>query len=244
MELLAWYNLLFCLPLGVGLLMAFGMVFGIADAPHGVDIDGDGIPDVGIDADGHVDHGHETGSKASFLGFGRVPFLLIIMTMLLLFGGVGMMLNIPFAGVLRTTPFPTILGVVAVAAVTTLLLTGTFAKLLVRLLPTMETTSLTRDDLIGCTGTLILSTDSKGGLAQIANGGDVYQISVRSEVPIAKGASVLITSYDAEKDLYDVTADPLERRLRVGEPTGSSQGHELDQADSEPGKSNEGLRRN
>lgn len=223
MELLAWYNLIFYLPLGIGLLMILGMVFGFADGPHGVDLDGDGIPDVHIDAEGHVDHGHENdhaSTKASFLGFGRVPMLLIVMTMLLIFGGTGVMSNTLFAGALRSAPFPLILGILALAIVVTLLLTGTFARIIARMLPTMETTSVTKDDFVGCTGTLILPTDARGGLAQVSRGGDLYQIAVQSEVALPKGAQILVVSHDARTDQYDVTKDPLEKRLRVG-PVGN-----------------------
>ena len=87
MNLLAWYNLIFLLPLAVGLLLIFGNMAGI-----GADADAD------VDHDADADHDHDAGSKLflhvlTALGVGKVPLSIVMMLMCMIFGGIGMMLN-------------------------------------------------------------------------------------------------------------------------------------------------------
>lgn len=200
-NLLAPYNLLFLIPLIIGVLMAVGSAVGIADAPHGIDIDGDGHPDIFVDGSS----GHHSEVKAlSFLGFGKAPILLVLMVMCLLFGGVGVICNL-----VSKDPGSTKAVLFAVFCATLITVTGTgvFARIIAKLLPTMETTSATKQDLLGCTASLIIDSDPNGGIAMVRNAGDVYQVQVRSEALIPKGSQVIITDFNEATGNYDVCLD-------------------------------------
>lgn len=204
-DALAWYNLIFYIPLAVGLLLVIGVATGIADLPQGIDIDGDGIPDVWVDADGDADDAIGTLGPLSFLGFGRAPLLLVLMTMALTFGGTGVI----FLQFLGEGPIRALLAVLFALAVMSVTTRG-FTRLVSKLLPTMETSSTTNADLVGCTGTLIMEADSSGGFAQIRKDGDVYNIKVRVEGrALPKGMSILVTRYDDEMQAFDVCENPL-----------------------------------
>ena len=225
MHLLDWYNLIFYIPLAVGLLMALGMAVGVMDLPHGIDMDGDGQPDAWVGAEATVEHdiGHGAEHDAShdaeghqdsgfkplaLLGFGKVPFLLVCMTMLLVFGGAGVILNMVFGKLLTATGGALALVSALAAFILMVLLTGTFSKLVSRFMPTLETNSTSKGDLVGCTGTVTLAFDTHKGVAQIRRDGDLYQIQYTSSEKVTKGQSVLITSWDSESKMYDVSADP------------------------------------
>ncbi len=211
LNLLAWHNVIFMIPLVVGLLMVLGAAFGLADLAHGIDIDGDGVPDIGhLDHDGHG-HDSDRGGALSFLGFGRVPLLLVIMTMALTFGATGMIANLFLAPLLAVTGLFSILSF-AVALVVMVATTGTLSKLIASFMPTTETKSTVKTDLIGCTGTLVIGSDAKGGTAQVSKDGDVFQVSVRSDETLPKGLAILITEYDETADMYSVVRSPLDNK--------------------------------
>lgn len=198
-DMLAWYNVIFYIPLVVGLLMAIGMATGVAGLHH----------DVGVDGDGHADHGHahdtDRHGLASLLGFGKVPVLLVVLTMLLTFGGIGVSLNLFLDEELKANLVPLIS--IAVAAICTIALTGTLSRVIARIMPTTETASTTKQDLIGVVGTLTLIPGASVGLAQITKNGDMFQIHVQVDgESLAKGASVLVTEYDPTSDVYRVCA--------------------------------------
>lgn len=205
-DALAWYNLIFYIPLVIGLLLVIGVATGIADLPQGVDLDGDGVPDVWVDADGDADDAVGNIGPLSFLGFGRAPFMLVVMVMALTFGGSGVVL----CQVLGVGPMRAVLAV-SFALAFTAVMTRAFTRLVSKLLPTMETASTTNADLIGHTGTLIMEADPFSGFAQVQKDGDVYNIKVRvvGDHVLAKGTSILVTRYDDELQAYDVCANPL-----------------------------------
>jgi len=211
-ELFAWYNLVFYLPLALGVLLVLGMALGAAEPSHDLgDHDAAGPDgDAGADGDAH-DAEHDAGggshSLLSLLGFGRVPVMILATTMCLVFGGVGVILNTGLTAIV-SAPNLMVWGSLAGAFVATLVLTGFLSRLLARLMPSTETDSMSKEDLVGCTGTLVLSADERGGLVQVIRGGDVYQVPCRSSSPLPKGAAVLVTDYDEHHKVYGVCPDP------------------------------------
>ena len=218
-ELLAWYNLVFYIPLALGVLLVLGMALGAAAEPShdlGHDAGGGGGDahdaghDAGHDAE-HDAHGHGSGGGShgllSLLGFGRVPVMILATTMCLVFGGVGVILNTGLTALINA-PNLMVWGSLGGALVATLVLTGFLSRLVARLMPSAETDSMSKEDLVGCAGTLVLSADERGGLVQVIRGGDVYQVPCRSSSPLPKGAGVLVTDYDAEQRVYGVCPDP------------------------------------
>jgi len=97
MHIFNWYNLIFYIPLILGIILALGVVLGFADMAHG-DVDGDVEADIDGDIDGDADADADSDADQdsddigglrvlSILGFGKVPVMLVIMTMLLVFVG-------------------------------------------------------------------------------------------------------------------------------------------------------------
>lgn len=208
MEAFAWYNLIFYIPLALGIVMALGVALGIADVPHGVDLDGDGVPDIGAGLDHDHDHDGHGGRAFALLGFGKVPVLLVFMTMALVFGAVGVICNLFLGSLLPATGGLLALGSAGAAFVSMVVLTGTFSKAVARLMPTLETNSTGKSDLVGCTGFLTMDCTLTNGLAQIYKGKDLHQIDCRSDVPIPKGQPILVTDYEVKGDYYTVCLSP------------------------------------
>jgi membrane protein implicated in regulation of membrane protease activity len=227
-SLLAWGNLVFYIPLVVGLLLVVGMALGVADTGHDLEghaeLGADGAGHVGADG-GHDAGGHDTGGHGdgghgqagghgsaaqgllSLLGFGRVPLMILLTTLCLLFGGSGIILNNSLGALGIHGGWAGWISLPG-ALVCTLVVTPFLARLVARLMPTTETASMSKEDLFGCTGTLILPSDRDSGLVQVRRGGDVYQLPCRSAVPLAKGTTVLVTDYDDPQRAYSVCVDP------------------------------------
>jgi Protein of unknown function (DUF1449) len=122
-----WWNLPYLVALGLTgvffVLQLFGFAAHALGGDHEIDLDGDGVPDHDL-ATGHdVDCEHEAFSVAGFLGVGRVPFLVVWLTLFIFAGFTGLFLNrvlLAGAGVYRGWFFPLSLagalgtGVVAV----------------------------------------------------------------------------------------------------------------------------------
>jgi hypothetical protein len=200
---LAWQNLIFYIPLAVGLLLILGSAFG---AYHH---DADGAHDAHHDADHDADGGI-LAKTLQILGVGRVPLTILIMIGSLVFGGVGIITNtiLSSLGLVPALYAPISIAVAFVGGVS---LTGSAARLLDRLMPTTETYLVSRHDFVGCTGTLLLPADPTSGYAQVKDPeGNVHNIkcrTVRGELP--KGAEILIIEYDERTSTYVVDANPV-----------------------------------
>lgn len=215
--LFAWQNLIFLIPLAVGILLVFGSAFGGSDhdADHDVDHDVDHDAD-GHDHDGHkgaVDPGgeHETlvMRALTLLGVGRVPLTAVLMMMALLFGGFGMILNM----IMSSIGLPAwVYGPASacVAFIGMLALTGRAVKLLNRFMPTTETYRVSRHDLAGSTGTLLFAASATEGYAQVKDHeGNIHNVQCRTtRGMLPKGGKVLVIEYDEDRQLYIVAEDP------------------------------------
>jgi membrane protein implicated in regulation of membrane protease activity len=203
---LAWQNLVFYLPRAAGLLLVLGSAVAGHDHDGGADHDHDG----GADHDGTHGGDHGIGRALSLLGVGRVPLTVALMIALLLFGGIGIILNTILASLGLA---PGLYGPIAVGAslVYTVLLAGQFARLLDRLLPTTETYNVTRHGFAGCTGTLLLPADLSSGYAQVKDReGNVHNVKCRTTgAALPKGSAILIVEYDEATRSFVVDANPI-----------------------------------
>ncbi|MBI4438118.1 DUF1449 family protein [Candidatus Uhrbacteria bacterium] len=213
MDFLAWYNLIFLIPLATGVLLIFGSMAGIgSDA----DTDADADHDVNNGGIGHeVGHDHNDESRPflsvlSALGVGKVPLSIVLMILFLLFGGIGMMANFLMAGFIAVfEPF----AFVSVAAgfFGAIFLSGPLARLLNRYMPSTETYGDTKGQMVGKTGTLELAADEERGWAQVRDSsGSIRQIKCRTGGgTLAKGTEIVVVRYDSRTDLYTVAKNEL-----------------------------------
>ncbi|GIV13000.1 MAG: hypothetical protein KatS3mg021_1282 [Fimbriimonadales bacterium] len=181
-SLLEWWNLIFALPFGVGLLLGAGFALtGLIDV--GGDAGGDDAHDAG-DADHDAadsDH-HDSVLKDILHWFGvgtGIPLTLLLPALMMAWGFAGLTVNHLLEPLLKIPLlyFP----ISAVAAVGAMILTGRFAAFLARKLGIFdETPAPTRQDLIGCSGYAVFTITETEGVANIrSRTGDIHRIACR-----------------------------------------------------------------
>jgi membrane protein implicated in regulation of membrane protease activity len=200
--------------------MIVGVILGIGDMLHlDMDTDGDGPSDLGLDHD--VDHGVEhvtghhdhdsTNTIFALLGFGKAPMLILLMAMSLIFGGVGIVVNLFIAPLLKITGIFVFISFI-IAFIAMVSFTGIIARIVSRLMPTLETKSVTGYNLIGSEGSIIMNVGPTfSGVVQITKDGDVYQVPCRCNETLSIGTRVIVTKFDGQAllGMYDVCRDPL-----------------------------------
>lgn len=134
MSLLADYNLPFAAALVLMLLLGLVQVLGLGSALGDTDLD--------ADADGGVADG-----LLSFLGIGRLPFMIWLVCFLLAFAGLGVGIQ-AFADGLLGEPLDRWVAA-AIAAVVGLPVTGVLVRPIAAILPGDETTAVGLDSLVG-----------------------------------------------------------------------------------------------
>jgi len=216
---LDWQNVVFYIPLTVGLLLVLVAMLGGHDhsgAHAEAHVDGHLEPHAGLDAG--ADHhglaaevpgeGSSLGKVLSVFGVGKVPLTIVLMVAYLVFGGVGVIANIVFssAGLAPGVFGPISIGV---AFAVVLASTGAAARLLQRVMPASETYRVSRHDFAGCTGKLLLPADATSGYAQVKDfEGNVHNIQCRAiKEPLPKGAAILVVAYDEKTRTFLVEAD-------------------------------------
>lgn len=207
--LLSWYNLVFFIPLVVGLLLVVGMAFGSTHEAGDAD----------ADAPGHIAEGAEIGHMepatawwlgvASVLGVGRVPVTLVAMTFLLTFAGFGIALNTLLASLIRETSVFALASVI-LATLGAYFSTGSLARLFARFLPTTESYNIRAADLTGCLGTLVVASDERSGLCDVKDReGNLHRVSCRTNGgKLRKNLEVVVTDYDERLSVYFIESMP------------------------------------
>jgi membrane protein implicated in regulation of membrane protease activity len=228
-NLLELHNLVFLIPMAFGILLVFGSLFGLGhEADHDVEHDMD--HDVGHHDHGH-DHGHAKDGKTqnplaaaptgegnehplylqffAMLGLGRVPLTVLLMILSLTFGCIGLVFNLVLGPMLKT---PWLYGWISfgAAVVGSFFLSGKIARLVNRFMPSTETHVVSKHDLIGRTGTLVLPASATGGVAQVTDRyGNVHNVACRiNDGSLPEGREIIVFDYDQENDVYAVAAYP------------------------------------
>jgi hypothetical protein len=192
------------LPLALGALLAIGNALGLGDLDFDADVDLDA--DADLDADGDGDAEGDAGVLA-VLGVGRVPLMVVLTTLFTSFGVVGLSLNRLLTCLLPQTLAS--LAALALSAFISVRLTGRVARLIARLLPSVESYASQPEALIGCSGHASLPIDTKFGRASVLDdGGTRHELRCRTtSAPITGGTELVVTDYDASSRLY--TVEPL-----------------------------------
>ncbi len=157
MSLLEPHNLPFLIALGLLALVAVGQLTGIGEA-----LEGGGAPD--FDAPDGLDAGGLGEALASLLGLGRVPLLVWLSCLLLVFAATGVIGQSVIAGLLGA-PLPA--GWAALAAgAAALPLNGVVVRPLGALMPKDETTAVSPDELVRRDGVIQIGTARAGSPAR------------------------------------------------------------------------------
>jgi len=231
--LINWWNLIFVLPFGLallylGLYTVSGVTFGESDldADHdfGADADADADADSDanvdhdidhdVDADADADHDADTDAEQeapvspalagmSWLGVGKVPLSIVLMVLLLTWGGTGLLCNLlllPRGATATAVSVP-------MAFLAAILVTHWVSWFIGRYLPLYETTAKRRHALLGATGEAIFPIDQRFGMASVRDDtGDLYQVPCRADnQPIPKGSTVKLVSYNGKQGIFYVT---------------------------------------
>lgn len=149
------YNFPFAVAFAVLLLIAVAQVIGLGDLIGDADHD--------VDA-GHADAGALEG-LASLLGIGRVPFLIWLSILLLMFSGIGVtgqfLLDSTLGSMMQPTP------AALLAAFPAMIATAVVARLLAPIIPRDETTAVGVETLVGKRGTVDIGTARRGCPARV-----------------------------------------------------------------------------
>lgn len=219
--LTAWQNLIYLIPLMVGILIAIGTAFGMElgggdhDMDADTDLDADVDVDIDVDADHDVDHDHDGDhdtdswfmqTLASVFGVGRVPITMLVMAGGFIFGITGLAANAFLEPVLPAWMYGFVsLGI---AVLVTMVLLGRVSKAIAGLMPKTETSVVSKRGLIGCVGTAnrpIAPGEMRFNLVY-----DQHQTQHKIACVVAEETSVpadgkfIVMDYDREKDIYTV----------------------------------------
>lgn len=236
--LLAWHNLIFFLPILVGLVAASALALGFGGEAGEGDADGVDTGDVEIDtsidmdadsaehmelsdgssdheSDGHIDH-NAFQQALSLLGVGKVPLSIVIMLMGLSFGITGIILNALSGTLTRGYTVTSALISMIAAFVTMIVITGGTARAVAKIIPSFETRVASRTDLIGRSATLVLPANTQTGFAHVRDEfGRLHEVRCRTTGgEISEGSEVFIFDYDTDESMYLVeSVSPFMKKI-------------------------------
>jgi membrane protein implicated in regulation of membrane protease activity len=200
-----------------GLLYVLLMASGLPMGEHGVDVG----HDVDLGHDVHVDAGHDVhadsdhsadgahpphphpglvASMLSLLGVGKVPLSILIISACLIWGGIGLVLNLVFGS-------ETVLRTIAFSIVGTIGGTRLIAEGLSRVLPSEESYHTPKEELIGQVGEVLYAVSATSGTVRLCDPtGNLVDLDCRTggPEPIKAGTRVVLTDYDPTSDLFFV----------------------------------------
>jgi Protein of unknown function (DUF1449) len=188
-----------------------------ADASHEADHDADHDADSDSDADHDADHGAAAGqgfSLAAFLGVGRVPFLVVWLTLFLFTGFTGLIVNrlLLGKGGYAGWYFPiSLLAAVTAGLAATRLTAGAVH----RLVDVGGRGAAKKRDLSGAVGVVASPrVDAEFGEVRVKDErGQEILVHARTgpgEPPLAQGEQVVLLEWDAEASIFGVAS--LERQ--------------------------------
>ena len=188
---MSWVHWLFYGSIGTTvLLVAASMFLG------GMDFDGDGDVDFGMEKDFDHDTDHDNPGWSNFLhvlGFGRVPFSVLLMLWTSSFGIFG----IGFSAITRGWLPGRELIALAAAGAFCLFFTAIISRFIGKRVPSVETYTKTSEDLIACDGVAWTTISENSGSADVKDdSGSLHRVSARTiSGSIPKGTKVHVISY-------------------------------------------------
>jgi len=200
---LNWVTIFFTIPIVMAILMGIGNSLGFVNLDHDFDI--------GHDIDHDIEHGHEASAKDSFLdlfGIGRVPFSIILLTMNMLFGVIGLCFSMILEPIFKYSIIygPLSIGIAFIGVV---FFTGKICRGIGSFMPSNESYVRTAEDLIGKEGMAYTDIDAKFGIAQVRdNNKMLHKIICQScdNTNIIDGTKIIVLEYNIDNKIYKVIA--------------------------------------
>lgn len=222
-ELLQPHMLPFVLPFVAGMILVLLQASG--SMGHDTEIEGaEAHLEVGHDAgaehgiEHHVDTHHEPGAVAkafSFLGFGRVPFSIIMMSFCLIWGFLGWGTSMVLKNIL-ITPWLYFWPSFATAAVGAVLFTRYIALGIAKVMPSTETYVSASEALVSKFGVVRYPVTENAGTVSLYDDHKNYlEVQCRvspGEEAIPEGARVVLMRYDDENEVFLARRDAAEQR--------------------------------
>jgi hypothetical protein len=187
---------------------------------HGIDGDVDLGHDLDFDSD--VDHDLVTvGQDADFepgvltktlgfLGVGKIPISIIMITSSLLWGLSGWIANKLIPG-FEVAPHVLVFGSMGIAFATMVLGTGFLSRMLEKVMPTMQTFATTNADLIGSIGEARYQITSEVGSVTVYDQyGNYQEVPARAREKITSGTKVVLMKFDKQNKVFWVRPDALD----------------------------------
>jgi membrane protein implicated in regulation of membrane protease activity len=203
--LLSWWNLVFALPLVLGLLLGLLVVStGLAGGDgHGGDHPtGDGH------ADGHSHDSHVEGQADSpifrllnFFGIGQgVPLLVLLPILFVIWGVLGLFVN-------QVLPVPQLFALSLVVSLLGTAYAGQgLSKLMARIFKD-NAQAVSSHTFVGLIGKVIYTVTSTGGVVHIRDkSGNIHRLVVRSldNETIQPNEEILVVDFDEQARVYEV----------------------------------------
>jgi len=141
------------------------------------------------------------------LGVGSVLVSMIVMFILLTWGGIGFLTN-QIAHDFVAEPWKVALISLPIAACGSLIITSVLTRLIGKFMPMRETYARRCHELLGSSGEAIYPIDEKFGMVSVRDDhGDLFQVACRlrpGTETIPKGASAQLVGYSAKERMYYV----------------------------------------
>ena len=191
-----------------------------ADLDHdlGHDLDHDVSHDVDHDMDHGGDHGADAGSPGvlsvlAFIGMGKAPLAVVLLTLFGSIGILGWLLNSLALGAFGSYPGIVFAGVLPATLLGGGLISSRITRFIGRALPPISTTATRAQALVGRRGAVTSPfVDAKYGMVRVRDQAgtmiSVFAVYTGSE-PIKRGSEVVLVSYDAQRRIYTVA--PIDR---------------------------------
>ncbi len=232
MEFLKWYYLIFELPLLFAAMLSLLQATGLFQSDQDMDVDQDIDLDADVDVDMEVlpndiefdvdvdtdtetvghDLDYEPGlfiRTLGFLGVGRIPISIVMITSGLLWGLTGWFLNGLIPGF---DSAPDLMALLSMAGAGFVMFFGTgfLSKQIAKIMPTMQTLATKDSDLVGRIGEARYSiTDKSGSVMLYDQYGNFQEVPCRSETDIEAGTQVVLVKFDRQTELFWVRRDTL-----------------------------------
>ncbi len=194
MEVLAWHNLVFLVPIAIAGLLVLALALGMSIDGHEADVHAHVPGDVDHGAHGYGEHGLLAGAL-SLLGIGKAPMSVILVSAMLIWGVAGLI----YLG----TAGPEKPGIaMAIAGVAALLGCRLVAEGLHRVLPSVESYYAGPDELVHLEGQVLYEVTPDSGTARVQDPkGNQRDIPCRvrpGEKRIPAGTSVRVREHLGE----------------------------------------------